>query len=98
MRLKKNESHVYIGLVIARCPILRLMLYVCFKGNPTVEIYKIIQVKKHVLFNVTFIKLALHTHTACKLERFFKRIAFCGVNSPGYDPAFVDNIISLVLA
>jgi hypothetical protein len=49
MRLKKNESHVYIGLVIARCPILRLMLYVCFKGNPTVEIYKIIQVEKHVL-------------------------------------------------
>ena len=74
------------------------MLHVCFKGNPTVEIYKIIQVEKHVLFNVTFIKRALHTHTACKLERFFKRIAFCGVNSFGYDSGFLDNIISLVLA
>ena len=74
------------------------MLHVCFKGNPTIEIYKIIQVEKHVLFNVTFIRRALHTHTACKLERFFKRIAFCGVNSFGYDSAFLDNIISLVLA
>jgi hypothetical protein len=60
MGLKKNASHSYIGLVV----------------NSTVEIYKIIHVEKHVLFNVTFIELALHTHTARKLKRFFKSIAF----------------------
>ena len=57
------------------------MLYVCFNVNPTAEIYKIIHVEKHALFNVTFIDSALDTHTACKLERFFKSIAFCGVDS-----------------
>ena len=57
------------------------MLYVCFNANPTAEIYKIIHVEKHALFNVTFIESALDTHTACKLERFFKSIAFCGMDS-----------------
>ena len=76
MDLKKNAPYFYIGLVVERCLIFRLMWYACFKANPTVEIYKIIHVEKHVLFNVILIELALHTHTACKLERFFKSIAF----------------------
>ena len=49
MDLKKNATYSYIGLVVERCLIFRLMWYACFKANPTAEIYKSIHVETHVL-------------------------------------------------
>jgi hypothetical protein len=95
---KKNEDRFYIGSVVESCLITRFRKHVCFHASSSFDLYRIIQVQNHVVFNAAVIEAALHTHIAYKLGRSFKSIASCGKNGFDCDAVVLDNSVSCVLA
>ena len=95
---KKNVDCFYIGSVVDNALITRFKKHHCFQASSSFDLYRIIQVHNHVIFNAVVVEAALHTHIAYKFGRSFKSIASCGGNGFECNAMVLDTTISLVLA